>query len=673
MQQEQERRPRNTDAPSSPSSSLYPSEEACKNRALLENFRELSRVYGHVFDFEEAWHKIRDAYTPPSPPPPSSNNNTVSRTRRQSTNAIANANANGNNSNSALCRDAIASSEILLVDRLDGNKDKRNGTWRYQGTDLEAIRNTLRYLFFRHRKGIYVSIRNGRLSAYFAFQNRQFRNPLAPALELEPGTDEKIREFYKKTEAQQDEEYEKTRWKRFPAQIPPIDIVRLENKRETDRLRSMTRYQPPAFWGTTGCLVSSVFQMPPPADAQKGVEPDHGFLACKHYLEHLCLTSAVPDCDFFINTYDQLLLRRDMKVPNRHVMDSDGGTRAILRDEDRQTKIASFRNCKMCPIVSFCTGRDYLDLPFVFPDDIVRVFKMYDVPKCSNPYVDQNYELDWNKKKPTAVFRGTATGCGWTIADNPRVRLAHISRMLEHVRFPTPPLSTPNSRSYRRSTNTLDTRHTRDGNRDGNQTVFNRRTTGGDVAAVPAFNDRTMRQLSQGTEQHRYSADDAFPLLDAKLTGAENVRFKKNRWGRRVAFMTPDETGAEQRAEYAIDSLEQSRYKYVIYVEGNVAAYRLCNMFAMGSVVIYIESEYIPWIYPMLKDRVNCLIVPSVDDVPKTVLWCRENDEACKKIAEEGVRLYRSAFGLRGMKAYTLRMLHLMSRNAAAARRSVDE
>jgi hypothetical protein len=601
--------------------SLYATQEECKARSLLSTKDEMSKVYGHEFDFERAWTRISKAYTPPMPPhSPSSSIASISASRR----ATAVPRSSSTDRSKSITNKSIRSqttnqkpSAYFDVFKQQPGAfrllEERMRDWRYRYTDLGAIKNTLRYMFFRHRKGIYVSLRDGKIKEYFAFVNPRFQNPLAPALRLDSTSESKAK---------------------------LID-------------KSLDNTRPPGFWNTTGCLVTGVFSHKTPPEEQPpspAYEPDHGYLTCLHFLTHLCNTSRVADCDFFLNAYDQLLIRKDMRVPFRHIVDDAGGTHEMLENESEETKISSFKGCRMCPIVSFCTAEGYLDLPFVFPDDIIRVFKMYDIPKCVNPYVNnavfaehadaddefqtvsksrralnvaltttvEQYELYWDKKAPTAVFRGAATGCGWTARDNPRVRLANIARALGQKKTQN---VAPNSPTSARS------------------------TTKSNASYEP-------------------------PLLDVELTGKEDARFKKNRWSSHVAFLTPDETGAAQRPELSLDNREQSRFKYLVYVEGNVAAYRLCNMFSMGSVVIYVASEYIPWIYPLMKDRENCVIASSVDDVPRIVQWCRENDEQCSRIAQEGMRMARSATGLRGMKTYALHLFRMLSESATTKRAS---
>jgi hypothetical protein len=42
----------------------------------------------------------------------------------------------------------------------------------------------------------------------------------------------------------------------------------------------------------------------------------------------------------------------------------------------------------------------------------------------------QDIVLDWNKKKPTAIFRGGAAGCGYNAKTNARIGLAKLSQRL---------------------------------------------------------------------------------------------------------------------------------------------------------------------------------------------------------------------------------------------------
>ena len=94
---------------------------------------------------------------------------------------------------------------------------------------------------------------------------------------------------------------------------------------------------------------------------------------------------------------------------------------------------------------------------------------------------------------------------------------------------------------------------------------------------------------------------------------------------------------------YPVEKLamtEQSKYKYIIHVDGNVHAYRLLNTLRTGSLILRVESEYTGWIDTMLIPSKHYLpIKADLSDLEEKVKWCRANDEECAKIAKAGLEL----------------------------------
>ena len=61
-------------------------------------------------------------------------------------------------------------------------------------------------------------------------------------------------------------------------------------------------------------------------------------------------------------------------------------------------------------------------------DDMLRITTDIYPDSCKNPYnKDVNFEMDFSKKKPICVFRGSATGCGITSDTNMRLKAAELS------------------------------------------------------------------------------------------------------------------------------------------------------------------------------------------------------------------------------------------------------
>jgi hypothetical protein len=73
-------------------------------------------------------------------------------------------------------KDEEKKKEYEFVDKL---LDKKFKNKHYEGKiNIEDIINTLKYIFFRHKRGIYVSIRNNKLVNYIYFLNSKFKNNL---------------------------------------------------------------------------------------------------------------------------------------------------------------------------------------------------------------------------------------------------------------------------------------------------------------------------------------------------------------------------------------------------------------------------------------------------------------------------------------------------------------
>jgi DNA-directed RNA polymerase II subunit RPB2 len=88
---------------------------------------------------------------------------------------------------------------------------------------------------------------------------------------------------------------------------------------------------------------------------------------------------------------------------------------------------------------------------------------------------------------------------------------------------------------------------------------------------------------------------------------------------------------------------EQSKYKYIIHVDGNVAAYRLLKTMLLGSVILKVEGNYDLWVEQLLQDGVNYIKVkPDLSDLIEKIEWCKSHDEECKTIAENGVTLAKT-------------------------------
>ena len=329
-------------------------------------------------------------------------------------------------------------------------------------------------------------------------------------------------------------------------------------------------------WLNFDCLVSGILPGIPKADVPS-YELGHNHVETRVCLELACAAHKVGDCDFFVNLQDQLLLRADLCVPHLSIT---GGRLVPIAGLDPATT-------RLAPIASFCYADGYLDLPLAFPDDVQRITGATFAPRCVAPFPAVDLVTDWSRKtRATAVFRGQATGCGWTTDTNPRLALALASSV----------------------------------DREG--------------------------------------------LLDVKLTGRHDPRFKKHERDRFVRFVTDPRLVALQSDDHRLTLAQQSEYKYVLDLPGNVVAYRISGTFALGSVVIVVQHpRYRPWIWPLLQHRVNCLLLRRPEEVPDAVRWLRQNDDEARRIAERGLALFRRAFSAEAIVGYTAGLVNAVAAN----------
>jgi hypothetical protein len=76
------------------------------------------------------------------------------------------------------------------------------------------------------------------------------------------------------------------------------------------------------------------------------------------------------------------------------------------------------------------------------------------------------------------------------------------------------------------------------------------------------------------------------------------------------------------------------KYKYILHIDGFVAAWRMSfEMFSM-SVILKVDSPWVEHFYKYLKPWVHYIPIKSdLSNLISTIEWCRENDDLCYTIA----------------------------------------
>jgi hypothetical protein len=134
------------------------------------------------------------------------------------------------------------------------------------------------------------------------------------------------------------------------------------------------------------------------------------------------------------------------------------------------------------------------------------------------------------------------------------------------------------------------------------------------------------------------------PLLDAGIVGtsskgsidSNSIRFDP------VHGLSMMNTGIRpvQRLSYQ----EQSHYKYIVHIDGNVNAYRLLSTMATGSLVLRVKSPYTSWIDRFIEAGVHFVEVKQdLSNLIEKIQYCVEHDDECRLVAERGLAFAQQA------------------------------
>jgi hypothetical protein len=132
------------------------------------------------------------------------------------------------------------------------------------------------------------------------------------------------------------------------------------------------------------------------------------------------------------------------------------------------------------------------------------------------------------------------------------------------------------------------------------------------------------------------------PLIDAAITSkGKTIKTRSIKFDPKYGIgMINSEIKA---APKFLSMVEQSQYKYIIHVDGNVNAYRLLTTMLTGSLILRVMSEYTSWVDHLLKPNVHYIpIRPDLSDLVAKIEWCKSHDLKASKIANAGYEFARN-------------------------------
>lgn len=102
-----------------------------------------------------------------------------------------------------------------------------------------------------------------------------------------------------------------------------------------------------------------------------------------------------------------------------------------------------------------------------------------------------------------------------------------------------------------------------------------------------------------------------------------------------------------------ISRKEISEYKYILYIDGHVSAWRLSFDLSYNSVVLLVESKYYLWFSKLLKPYEHYVPVKSdLSDLIDQIKWCKKNDKKCQEITQNAKIFYDTYLSKEGMFDY---------------------
>ncbi len=405
-------------------------------------------------------------------------------------------------------------------------------TWeKYKDLDGLSTTNTFRYIFYKFKKGIFIKILNNELKVFLPFSNVNFVNEWHSNIKIDP----KYENMYKFFE----------------------HICNLEG-------RSFNKNYVNNYidtWYSNNCLLRYEFPIN---------EGDTNVSAIQDMLLELCKKRKVPDIEFFIN-------RRDFPIITK-------GSFEAYYDlwNSMEKPLVSHNYEKYTPILSMSSFEHFADILIPSYDDWNRTQAPQKwFPKSSQIY-DYIFDIPWEDKIPTAVFRGSSTGSGLTVETNQRLKVSYMSKLEKMEK---------NKHDYLN-------------------------------AGITKWNVRPKKFMNENYLQ-TLNLDD----LDLDLTDK----------------LTP---------------YEQSKYKYIIHIDGHVTAHRLSYELSMNSVILLVKNKWKNWYYDLLNPYIHYIPVKEdLSDLFEKIEWCRNNDHKCKLIAENAKKFHDKYLSENGILDYWEKLL----------------
>lgn len=237
----------------------------------------------------------------------------------------------------------------------------------YQNLNKSSIINTIKYIYWETRAGIFVSIKNNKLEAFVPFANAKFRNDWSHELSFFGVSDNSKH---------------------------PVKDYLVNKKKVLGHSRSMMLN--PKYWWANHHFLNVHFR-----EEVWGV---HSLNEYHDMIQSALHNHTINDVMFVINKRDHPILRKDLHKPYTF----------LYKDVIPKIKHPAK---SYAPIITSYSNDDYLDT-------LIPIVQDWIIATDPKSYYPIENDVPWNEKIEVAFFRGSATG---QLKNNQRLQLAKLS------------------------------------------------------------------------------------------------------------------------------------------------------------------------------------------------------------------------------------------------------
>lgn len=407
----------------------------------------------------------------------------------------------------------------------------------YNALNDESCINTLKYIYYKIRSGIFVKIKNNTLEAFIPFANKEFKNNWRYNIHL-------YTENYNK-------------------QFSPLKNFIYTKKKYLKQYKNYI-WNINEWWVNAYILNNEQFE---------NVWGQHSFQEYYDIINNTLSHHIVNDCYFIINKRDHPILNNNLFEPYPN-----------MYKNKKQYIESNFIFKSYIPILSPYTNSNYLDIPFIIPQD-------WQLAISDDSYYKIDNFIKWEDKIETAFFRGSATG-SMELEYNQRLQIAQLDFIWNKTK--------PN--------------------------LLN--------AGIVSWNSRDK--------------------IDSKL---------------QVNYIKPSimiKQGIKLKNKMPMN--EQIKFKYILNIDGHSSPNRTSYLLQCGSLMLMVESKFvignISWFSNLLKPYIHYIPIKSdFSDLEKQILWCKSNDEECKKIVNNAIELYNLYFNKENLLKHSAYIFNQIANN----------